>query len=50
MKKASEEALERFDKATQDLSLLPLGLSFTRRKEIVQEYEWAKAEIMEQLK
>jgi hypothetical protein len=50
MRHASKEALERFDRAAQEYALRTPLLRPQRNAEIVQEYEWAKAEIMECLR
>jgi hypothetical protein len=50
MNRASKEALERFDKAAQDYAFRGTFSDSRRYDEVVQEYEWAKAELMEQLR
>lgn len=50
MNRFSKEALERFDKAAQEYAFRGTHTGSDRYGEVLQEYEWAKAEIMECLK
>lgn len=50
MRKAAEEALERFDKAAQEYAFRGTWSGSSHYSEIIQEYEWAKADLKEYLK